>query len=225
MKTDPQLRQRHPHARRRHARERPRNGIVKAVRNYLEVHDIKHKGVTLTGEDIREGAIGVLSVFHSDPMFQGQTKERLNNPELTGVVEGIVRPGIETWLNGNPSIADAIIGRIVLAAQGGWPAATRPARSAAKRPGPIARTCPASCSTAGKEIRRKVSSSSSRETRPAARPQWARQPYPSRPAAAGQNPQYRVARPLEDLENQEVKDLIEALGTGIGPSFDFRKLH
>jgi DNA gyrase subunit B len=94
-----------------------RNGIVKAVRNYLDVHDIKHKGVTLTGEDIREGCIGILSVFHSDPMFQGQTKERLNNPELAGLVEGIVRPGLETWLNGNPSIADAIVGRIVLAAR------------------------------------------------------------------------------------------------------------
>ena len=111
-----------------------RNGIVKAVRNYLDVHDIKHKGITLTGEDIREGCIGVLSVFHSDPMFQGQTKERLNNPELAALVEGIVRPGLETWLNSNPSIADAVIGRIVLAARARL--ASRDAASEVRRKSP-----------------------------------------------------------------------------------------
>src|SRR5690606_14645266 len=52
-----------------------------------------------------------------DPMFQGQTKDKLNNPEMTSLVEGVVRPTLETWLNNNPSLADAIIGRIVLAAR------------------------------------------------------------------------------------------------------------
>src|SRR5690606_15987451 len=45
------------------------------------------------------------------------TKEKLNNPEMTSAVEGLVRPSLETWLNSNPSIADAVIGRIVLAAR------------------------------------------------------------------------------------------------------------
>src|SRR5690606_33310782 len=58
-----------------------RNGIAKAIRNYIDVHDIKLKGIAINGEDIREGCVGVLSVFHGDPMFQGQTKERLNNAE------------------------------------------------------------------------------------------------------------------------------------------------
>src|SRR3990170_3597532 len=93
-----------------------RSGIAKAVKNYMEVHDIKHKGLAIAGEDIREGCIGILSVFHGDPMFQGQTKEKLNNPEMASLVEGLVRPALETWLNNNPSIAEAINGRIVLAA-------------------------------------------------------------------------------------------------------------
>ena len=59
-----------------------RAGIGKAVRNYIETHNLSPKGVTLTAEDIREGLTGVVSVFIQDPQFQGQTKDRLNNPEI-----------------------------------------------------------------------------------------------------------------------------------------------
>ena len=59
-----------------------RAGIGKAVRNFIETHNLSPKGVTLTAEDIREGLTGVLSVFIQEPQFQGQTKDRLNNPEL-----------------------------------------------------------------------------------------------------------------------------------------------
>src|SRR6267142_6970550 len=59
-----------------------RSGIVKAVRNYVETHGLQPKGVTLTAEDIREGIVAVLSSYVIDPQFQGQTKGRLNNPEV-----------------------------------------------------------------------------------------------------------------------------------------------
>lgn len=94
-----------------------KGAIVKAVRNYMETHEVKTKGLTIAAEDIREGIAGIVSVFVREPMFQGQTKERLNNPEMTAVVEGFVRPALETWLNNNTSAADQIVGRIVLAAQ------------------------------------------------------------------------------------------------------------
>lgn len=202
-----------------------RNGIGKAIRNYLEVHNIKHKGLAITGDDIREGCMGILSVFHSDPMFQGQTKERLNNPELMSLVEGIVRPGLETWLNNNPSIADAIIGRIVLAAR---------ARMASR--------------DAATEVRRKAPGS--RKTNLPGKLLDCRQSDPQKSelfivegdsaggtAAMGRDNRTQAVLPLRGkilntealglskiLENQEVKDLIEALGTGIGPNFDIRKL-
>ena len=70
-----------------------RAGIGKAVRNFIETHNLSPKGVTLTAEDIREGLTGVLSVFIQEPQFQGQTKDRLNNPELVSAVDGLVRPG------------------------------------------------------------------------------------------------------------------------------------
>src|SRR5690606_27453823 len=69
-----------------------RSGIGKAIRNFIDTHGLSPKGVTLTAEDIREGLIGVLSIFIREPQFQGQTKDRLNNPEVTAVVDSMVRP-------------------------------------------------------------------------------------------------------------------------------------
>ena len=94
-----------------------RSAIVRSIRDYMETHDIRVKGLTISAEDIREGVVGVLSVFIREPMFQGQTKDRLNNQEMTAQVEGTVRPALESWLNSNKSAADAIVGRIVLAAR------------------------------------------------------------------------------------------------------------
>ena len=94
-----------------------RAGIGKAVRNFIDTHNLSPKGVTLTAEDIREGLTGVLSIFVQEPQFQGQTKDRLNNPELVSAVDGVVRPALEHWLNHNISVAEAIVARIILAAR------------------------------------------------------------------------------------------------------------
>ena len=75
------------------------------------------KGVTISAEDIREGVVGILSIFMPEPQFQGQTKDRLNNPEVVSTVDSIVRPALEQWLNENRSVAEAIVGRIILAAR------------------------------------------------------------------------------------------------------------
>src|SRR5437588_2586063 len=94
-----------------------RSGVVKAVRNYIETHDLTPKGVTLTAEDIREGMVAILSVYVVEPQFQGQTKGRLNNPDTAAQVDGVVRPALEKWLNDNRTIAESIVARIILAAR------------------------------------------------------------------------------------------------------------
>jgi DNA gyrase subunit B len=94
-----------------------KSAIVKAIRNYIATHEVKVKGLEITAEDIREGIVGILSVFVREPQFQGQTKERLNNPEMAAAVDNWVRPALETWLNANMTAADQIVGRIVLAAK------------------------------------------------------------------------------------------------------------
>ena len=87
-----------------------RAGLGKAMRNYIETHNLSPKGVTLVAEDIREGLSGVVSIFIQEPQFQGQTKDRLNNPELTSAIDSAVRPALEHWLNHNRTIAEAIVG-------------------------------------------------------------------------------------------------------------------
>ncbi len=94
-----------------------KSAIVKAIRNTMATKKIEPKGVTLTAEDIREGVAAMLSVYVAEPQFQGQTKDRLNNSEIAGQVEGAVRNALEQWLLHNPSSADAIIARIILAAR------------------------------------------------------------------------------------------------------------
>jgi DNA gyrase subunit B len=92
-------------------------GIGKAIRSYMQTKKIDPKGVTLAAEDIREGVAAMVSVYVAEPQFQGQTKDRLNNTEIAGQVESAVKNALEQWLLQNPSTADSILARIILAAR------------------------------------------------------------------------------------------------------------
>ena len=94
-----------------------KGGIVRAIRSFMETHEVKLKGLAITAEDIREGIVGILSIFVREPMFQGQTKEKLNNPEMNLALEGFVRPALESWLNANMTAADRIVGQIIQSAR------------------------------------------------------------------------------------------------------------
>jgi DNA gyrase/topoisomerase IV subunit B len=109
-----------------------KSGVVKAVRNYLEIHNLMPRGLQIAAEDVREGILGLLSCFIPNPQFQGQTKERLNNPELTPAVDGFVRSALENWLNANRSSAESIAARVVLAARARTASRPRPRRCSAR---------------------------------------------------------------------------------------------
>ncbi len=202
-----------------------KSAIVRAVKNHMEVHDITPKGVAITAEDIREGIVAILSVFLSDPMFQGQTKERLNNPEASGLVDGLVRPALENWLNANRSLADAILGRIVLAARARL--ASRDAAGEVRRKTPTTRRS----ALPGKLI-------DCRSTKPEETELFIVEGDSAGGSAAmGRDSRTQAVLPLRGkilnteslatskaLDNQELKDLVETLGTGIGPNFDLRAL-
>ena len=94
-----------------------REGLVKAVRGYLETRSLTPRGLAVTAADIREGVVAILSVFWPNPQFQGQTKDRLYNPELRAPVDGAVRAGLERWLHQTPTAAERITGRVLLAAR------------------------------------------------------------------------------------------------------------
>jgi DNA gyrase subunit B/topoisomerase-4 subunit B len=94
-----------------------RDAVKAAVLRFMDAHDLVKKGTEVKGEDVREGLTAVLSVFVREPQFQGQTKGRLNNPEVKGLVESLVRPRLEDFLFKNKSVGDAIAARVIQAAK------------------------------------------------------------------------------------------------------------
>ncbi len=202
-----------------------RSGLGKAVRNFIETHNLSPKGVTLTAEDIREGLTGVLSVFVQEPQFQGQTKDRLNNPEIVSAVDGVVRPALEHWLNHNISVAEAIVARIILAARARE--ASRAAQAEVSRksatshrlnlPGKLSDcTNPSSEASELFVVEGDSAGGSAKQGRDRARQAI----LPLR----GKVLNAESASLAKVLENKELSDLVTALGCGLGKNFDLSKL-
>ncbi|RME28537.1 MAG: DNA gyrase subunit B [Deltaproteobacteria bacterium] len=203
-----------------------RDGIVKGVRNFIETHDKSiPRGLKVTADDIREGVFAICSVFLTDPQFQGQTKEKLNNPEVRSQVDGIVRPALEQWLNGNPSVADAILHRVVMAAKARQAsrAATEQVRrkSATNRrlnlPGKLA-----DCSSTdpGESELFIVEGDSAGGSAKQGRDRRTQAILPLR----GKVLNAEQASLKKVLSNNELSDIVKALGCGIGKDLDPRRL-
>ncbi len=95
-----------------------RNAVTRAINDYSRKYKfIKDNESNLIGEDAREGLTAVLSIKVIDPQFEGQTKTKLGNPEIRGIVDGIVYEALEAFLEENPSIAKTIIDKALTASR------------------------------------------------------------------------------------------------------------
>ncbi|MFB6372222.1 MAG: type IIA DNA topoisomerase subunit B, partial [Bradymonadaceae bacterium] len=103
-----------------------KNGVADALRNYIDTHEIGPKKLDIIPEDIREGLKAIINIFMLDPQFQGQTKDKLNNPSVRGLLSGLTRNECEQFLHTHSSTGEKIGKRIVQAAK-----ARRASRSAA----------------------------------------------------------------------------------------------
>jgi DNA gyrase/topoisomerase IV subunit B len=202
-----------------------RHGITRAVREYLTRQNSQLKKVKgITGEDVREGLVAVLSIFVSGNLeFQGQTKERLNS-DIQPQVESVVKDAFENYLLHNRTAAEAIIDRIMLAFQARE--ASRQARQSVRRQSATRRlTLPGKLADCTSSLVKEtelfiVEGDSAGGSSKQARDRRFQAILPLR----GKILNVEQASADKIRKNKEIQDLSLCIGTGIGEQFDYSRL-
>ncbi len=197
--------------------------LTKVLMEYAKKYKLIKDDEDLTGEDAREGLIAVISVKLEEPQFEGQTKTKLGNSEIRGLVEGIVREKLADFLEENPKIGKAIIEKAILASR---------ARIAARKAREATRKTPlGSSSLPGKLTDCIVKDPSKTEI------YIVEGDSAGGSAKNGRDSKYQAILPLwgkmlnvekaradKVYDNDKLKPVIQALGTGIAEEFNIEKL-
>lgn len=201
-----------------------KTALTRIINDYGRSHNLlKNNDANLTGEDIREGATIVISVKVPEPQFEGQTKTKLGNSEVRGIVDSIFAEKLSTYLEENPSVAKKIIEKAVTAARARE--AARKARELTRRksaletmslPGKLA-----DCSEKDPSVSELylVEGDSAGGSAKQGRDRRFQAILPLR----GKIINVEKARMDKILANEEIRAMITAMGTGIGEDFDLSK--
>ena len=202
-----------------------RSALTRTLTNYAEREGMtKNNKSAVSGEDVREGLTAVISVKMQNPQFEGQTKTKLGNSEIKGVVESVVGEGLREFFEENPPVARKIVDKMLAAARARE--AARKARELARRktildggslPGKLADCAydePALCELYI------VEGDSAGGTAKQGRDRRFQAILPIR----GKILNVEKARLDKILANEEIRNIITALGAGVKEEFDITKL-
>ena len=202
-----------------------KRGITKVFNDYARSHNIlKEKDSNLLGEDIREGMTAVISVKVKEPQFEGQTKTKLGNSNVTGIVASLVNDALSTFLEENPGVGKAILEKCINASRARE--AARKARELVRRKSALeTSTLPgklADCSSKNPEecevyiVEGDSAGGSAKQGRDrkfqAILPLW------------GKMLNVEKARADKIYGNDKLNPVILAIGAGIGADFDVTKI-
>lgn len=202
-----------------------RSALTRSINEYGRKYNIiKEKEENLSGDDVREGLTGVISVKLPQPQFEGQTKGKLGNSETRSVVDGVVSECLETYLEEHPKVAKVILEKSLSA---------RRAREAARKARDLTRKRSILDNTTLPGKLRDCQSDDASETEIF----LVEGDSAGGSATGGRDSRFQAILPLRGkimnvekarldkiLNSDEIKAMVTAFGTGIGPEFDIEKL-
>jgi len=201
-----------------------KTALTRAINQYARAKNLLKNISSISGEDTREGLSAVISVKLPNPQFEGQTKTKLGNSEVEGLVSSVVFEALTSFFEENPSVANKIVEKAILAAQARE--AARKARELTRRKGALdTANLPgklADCSEKDPAFSELfiVEGESAGGSAKQARDRTFQAILPIK----GKILNVEKARLDKILSNEEIKTIISALGTGIGDDFDIKKL-